>query len=545
MTVMGNPLHQPGGPTTYWTTVNAEENLAGVVTPLSSSFWIRPTTVGTLGAFCELGVLPESAARHSSNSDERIATVIYGRLVANIDLLRQLADRTPFTSGDALEQQLFSNVRAGIPSRASKRRYPIVAVKAPVAAATVIPFINKMFDDSQQWWRTSIDALETSTADDARRRMLEAQDRMVGYMRPHTLGTFLTQAAFEQLKKLCVRAGSPGLELRIARGLRSLEEAEMVSMLWEVSRGNADVEAFLRRYGFHGPNESSASSPVWRESRQILEDILRSYRTMSEDRSPKVKARQIAEDRIEAVKELLAGLSLPRRVFARAVLTATSAFFPLRETGKATLLHAVDVCRASARVIAEDMVARGELDDVSDVAYLTVEELVNNRVADWKSITAKRRAQRDEYLKIDLPQTWEGVPEVQVLAELTHDDGVTEITGLGASHGVVEGTVRVVHDPSEADLDDGEILVCDTSDPSWSALFLVAGAVVVDVGGPLSHGAIVARELGIPAVINTRNALRVLKDGDYVSVDGTAGVVKVLKRAADTRATSDKPPAVS
>jgi pyruvate,water dikinase len=102
-----------------------------------------------------------------------------------------------------------------------------------------------------------------------------------------------------------------------------------------------------------------------------------------------------------------------------------------------------------------------------------------------------------------------------------------------------------VHDPSEADLDDGEILVCDTSDPSWSALFLVAGAVVVDVGGPLSHGAIVARELGIPAVINTRNALRVLKDGDYVSVDGTAGVVKVLKRAADTRATSDKPPAVS
>ncbi|OBH11129.1 PEP-utilizing enzyme [Mycobacterium sp. E1747] len=532
MTIADDPLHQPGGPTTYWTTVNAEENLAGVVTPLSSSFWMRPVTVGTLGAFCELGVLPESAARHNSNSDERICTVIYGRLVANVDLLRSLADRTPFTSGDALEQQLFSNVRAGIPSRASRRRYPLVAVKAPIAAATVVRVIRGMFVESQQWWRDSIDALETATADDARRRMSEAQDRMAGYMRPHTLGTFLTQAAFEQLTKLCARAGSPGLELRIARGLRSLEEAEMVAMLWEVSRGNRDVAEFLRRYGFHGPNEASASSPVWRDDPDALAEILRSYRSMSEERSPRVKAREVAEDRVAAVQELLSGLSLPRRVFARAVLFATSAFFPLRETGKATLLHAIDVCRASSRVIAEDMVGRGELDDAADIAYLTVEEIVNDRKADWKAVTAQRRAQRDEYAKVELPQTWEGVPEVQVISELTGDQ-VTEITGLGASHGVVEGVVRVVRDPAEADLDDGEILVCDTSDPSWSALFLVAGAVVVDVGGPLSHGAIVARELGIPAVINTRNAIHVLKDGDYVRVDGTAGVVKILKRAAD------------
>lgn len=78
MKVAVDPLHQPGGPTTYWTTVNAEEDLAGVVTPLSSSFWMRPVTVGTLGAFGTLGVLPETAVRHSSDSDRRICTVIYG-----------------------------------------------------------------------------------------------------------------------------------------------------------------------------------------------------------------------------------------------------------------------------------------------------------------------------------------------------------------------------------------------------------------------------------------------------------------------------------
>jgi phosphoenolpyruvate synthase/pyruvate phosphate dikinase len=108
------------------------------------------------------------------------------------------------------------------------------------------------------------------------------------------------------------------------------------------------------------------------------------------------------------------------------------------------------------------------------------------------------------------------------------------MTGLGASHGVVEGVVRLVHDPTDTDIGDGEILVCDASDPSWSALFLIAAAVVVDVGGPLSHGAIVARELGIPAVINTRSAMRTLRDGDKVRVDGTAGVVTVLGRSADT-----------
>jgi phosphohistidine swiveling domain-containing protein len=531
MSVVEDPLHQPGGSTTYWTTVNAEENLAGVVTPLSSSFWMRPVTVGTLGAFCELGVLPESAARHSSNSDERICTVIDGRLVANIDLLRSLADRTPFTSGDSLEQQLFSNVREGIPSKASKRRYPIVAVKAPIAAATVSAKIRGMFTESQQWWRTSIDALETEDADGARRRLLEAQDRMAAYMRPHTLGTFLTQAAFDQLKKLCVRAGLPGLELRIARGLRSLEEAEMVATLWEVSRGTADAQTFLRRYGFHGPGEASASSSVWRDDPDSLADILKSYRNMSDDRSPQANARRVAEDRVAAVQELLSVLPASRRILARVILFAISLYFPLRETGKATLLHAIDVCRASSRVIAQDMVRRGELEHIDDVAYITVEELINDRQADWKDVTSRRRAHRAEYEKVDLPQTWEGVPEVQAIAEMGEGDGIEELTGLGASHGVVEGTVRIVRDPADAELDDGEILVCDTSDPSWSTLFLVAGAVVVDVGGPLSHGAIVARELGIPAVINTRNAIHVLKTGDYVRVDGTAGVVKILKRA--------------
>ena len=106
------------------------------------------------------------------------------------------------------------------------------------------------------------------------------------------------------------------------------------------------------------------------------------------------------------------------------------------------------------------------------------------------------------------------------------DDG--PVNGLGVSPGVVEGVARVVHEPGESELEPGEILVCQTTDPSWSAYFLLAGGVVIDIGGSLSHGAIVARELGIPCVINTLDGTRRLRTGDRIRVDGGTGRVERL-----------------
>ena len=101
-----------------------------------------------------------------------------------------------------------------------------------------------------------------------------------------------------------------------------------------------------------------------------------------------------------------------------------------------------------------------------------------------------------------LPQTWEGVPTPIATRPpgrtAPRSSGRPSSVGLGGSAGTAEGRVRIVSDPFETDLDDGEVLVCATTDPSWAALFLVASAVVIDVGGPMSHGAIVSRELGLP-----------------------------------------------
>jgi len=151
---------------------------------------------------------------------------------------------------------------------------------------------------------------------------------------------------------------------------------------------------------------------------------------------------------------------------------------------------------------------------------------------DWREEVEFRRGRREEYLTFTLPQAWEGDPERIPVGAADQPGDESELTGIGASPGSAEGIVRVVRDAGSAELADGEILVCETTDPSWATLFLIAGAVVIDVGSRGSHGAIVARELGLPCVINTRSGTAALRDGDRVLVDGDAGSVRVLQRAA-------------
>ncbi|WP_239643366.1 PEP-utilizing enzyme [Natronococcus jeotgali] len=103
------------------------------------------------------------------------------------------------------------------------------------------------------------------------------------------------------------------------------------------------------------------------------------------------------------------------------------------------------------------------------------------------------------------------------------------LVGTGVSSGVVEGTARVVHDPSKETIERGEILIAPSSDPGWTPLFLNAAGMVVEVGGRMSHGALVAREYGLPAVVSVPEATRRIKTGQRVRIDGTRGTVEILE----------------
>jgi phosphoenolpyruvate synthase/pyruvate phosphate dikinase len=114
------------------------------------------------------------------------------------------------------------------------------------------------------------------------------------------------------------------------------------------------------------------------------------------------------------------------------------------------------------------------------------------------------------------------------------------LVGIAVSPEQVEGRARVMVELDSVDLEDDEILVCNTTDPSWAPLFVLAGAVVIDIGGTMSYGAIVAREMGIPCVINTRVGTAVIKTGDRILVDGTTGTVQLIDGGSGTDARQDR-----
>ncbi|WP_200902440.1 PEP-utilizing enzyme [Protofrankia coriariae] len=133
-----------------------------------------------------------------------------------------------------------------------------------------------------------------------------------------------------------------------------------------------------------------------------------------------------------------------------------------------------------------------------------------------------------------IPGEWKGSPQPSLVTAAdpaTDPSGERVISGIGVSSGVVEGVARVVTDPAFADVEPDEILVAPTTDPSWSSIMFISAGLVVDIGGALSHAAVVARELGIPCVVNTRTGTRVVRTGDRVRVDGTAGTVEILSSA--------------
>jgi pyruvate,water dikinase len=163
-----------------------------------------------------------------------------------------------------------------------------------------------------------------------------------------------------------------------------------------------------------------------------------------------------------------------------------------------------------------------ELDDLisGDLSRGDAAALIGGRKDQW-NLEMARRAKGEE------------PPVFLVGAEaLIEDIGTTRLQGTGASPGVVTGTVRVLRSPEDGErLQPGDILVARATDPGWTPLFLKAGGVIMELGGMLSHGAVVAREYGVPAVVNITGATQAFEDGQRVTIDGRQGVVWVVDSA--------------
>jgi rifampicin phosphotransferase len=179
---------------------------------------------------------------------------------------------------------------------------------------------------------------------------------------------------------------------------------------------------------------------------------------------------------------------------------------------------------------AEQLVQAGVLREPDDVFYLRFEELQDvvrtSRVDD--QLSRRRRDAFRSYEALTPPRVMTSDGEVVAGAYRRDDLPAGALVGLPVSAGTVEGRARVVLDVTEADLAAGDILVTAYTDPSFTPLFLAVTALVTEVGGLMTHGAVIAREYGLPAVVGVEHATRLIRDGQRIRVHGTAGYVELL-----------------
>ena len=518
-----DPLHRISSGRTAWTRVNIAEGIPGVSTPLNWSWWDESNERMIRGAYRDIGVLDAVRIPSVEQVDERTGAIFYGRPALNLDVSRRMADLQPGTSGEALEKHYFGAVRADAHSSPSRRRYPAIAMRLPGQWRRVPAQLNGLYRQSHAWWQEVVAECAHYDADRAWQQFEETHRRFETIARPHSVLALLGGALTQQVAQLAEAAGHPELLLDALGGYDSVEFATLQELL-SLRRGELSLASFLRERGYQGPQQGELSSRSWREDPSPVEALLDSLD--ADDDPIRGLAAARARKRAAAEDQVCGALGPLQRRWARWLFAEAARMLPERETGKAAMMLCVDAARACVRRLGAHFEQGGLLAQAEDVFYLTLEEIQGEVPADARERVARRRSQRDTYLQLELPESWVGMVEPLETSALTGD---SPLVGLGVSPGIVEGDVRLLVDAS-GDLRPGEILVCEATDPSYAAYFLVAAGVVTDIGGAMGHGAIVAREVGIPCVANARDATRRLRSGDRVRIDGTTGSVEILQR---------------
>lgn len=522
------PVHMLTGPSSRWTTVNFAEAIQGVQTPLSWSVWDYGMERACRRAFGALGVLAAREVPPPPDAADRMSGIFYGRAAGNIDFFRRLGDRMPGSSGDVIEEKLLGQV-AATPSpvpREAYRRYPVFLAKAPRAVWSAPRRLPGILEEHRAWWRrNTLDAPPADLAA-AQRLIRDAAERFANVGVEHTVVSMIGPQFLDTLSDLAEEAtGDRSLGMVLATGYGGMEETTIIKDLWACSQGRLELTEIQRRHGFHGPDEGRLDTRSWREDTTPVETILRGYARGTVGDPAEREAEQIRR-RLAAQEQILAGLPAHKRPPAKLVMKLAGAFIPAREVGKAAFLHTIDAARCAARAGGAILAEQGILSDPEDVFFLTLDEFTGTPTAALAEVVAERRAADAHYRTLELPARWTGNPAPIVIAPEAGSTGAS-VSGIGVVGGVVTGRARVVFDPTSVDLDDGDILVCPTTDPSWTPLFMLTEALVIDTGGQMSHGAIVARELGVTCVINTGNGTREIPDGATITVDGGAGTVTI------------------
>ncbi|MDJ0496457.1 MAG: PEP/pyruvate-binding domain-containing protein [Acidimicrobiia bacterium] len=403
---------------------------------------------------------------------------------------------------------------------------------------------------------------------------MQMTEAMLPRFIPRYWAGVLAQGVFNSLARSI--PGGSELALRATRGLPNNVTSEMNLRLAEVAEVIADdpssvrlfadetasslsvrfmdrrlpapaqhgVEGFLEEYGARGIGEIDVGRARWGDEPepvlQNLKDYVRLTEEVSGPRQRFADAVLEAEEAISRVARELRGtrLGLPKSRLASWAAVRMRALTGLRESPKFNTVRVQGLARDAMLESGNDLAEQGILEEAEDVFYLKADELRLGPPAldgSWRTLVRDRKAamQREEKRR-RLPGLLLSDGRAFYESVEVHPDDSSDLTGDPVSPGVVEGRVRVISDPSTERVAPGEILVCHAADPAWTPLFLAAGGVVMELGGLMTHGSVVAREFGIPAVVGVRQATSLLQTGQQIRLDGTAGQISIISAQSDS-----------
>lgn len=293
----------------------------------------------------------------------------------------------------------------------------------------------------------------------------------------------------------------------------------------------AELQAFLRRYGHRAVSEGELGAPAWEDDPTpvllALQGLLKAPRSADFTRQALAEARRADED------ALLARAGAPRRALLRAAFEGAQRGVRERERTKSLAIALVHHLRRLARAGGRWLAHAGTLAREDDVLFLTLDELVAALEGASVPAAAVARRRRRQQREAALPAPREldlGDPD----GALAGGDG--PLAGVGVSAGVGAGPARVLQGAEAPYAEPGEVIVAPVLDAALGPLLATSAAAVAEIGGMLSHGSVVARELGVPCVVDVRDATRRIRTGDQVLVDGGTGRVRIVPAAAATAA---------
>ncbi len=303
----------------------------------------------------------------------------------------------------------------------------------------------------------------------------------------------------------------------------------------EPSSDHPEIKQFLEKYGHRANEELEMEHPRWKEEPEYVVSLIRSYIDKKTYMSGMKKFHRDMEEAEQAIVNITARLKEKgARADARKAekwLRGHRKLYGLRELPKFILLEAVYLFRELFMEIGAELLAEGRLDHKKDIFMVTLQDIKSG-----ENLHQKVRQNREEYRRnmqrVSVPRLMTSTGET--LYSPIEDESDVAYRGTPVSPGSCEGVVKVLRDPREGDkLKQGDILITVATNPGWTPLFMIIGGLIMETGGPISHGSVVAREYGIPAVVGVKEATTRFKDGQIVRINGETGRIEILSDHPD------------